>query len=78
MDRTVVVYASPEQQLARLMERDRFTREHAEARIRSQMPLDEKRKHADFVIDNSGSREETERQALTVFEQVKQELEKDR
>ncbi len=78
MDRTIVVYASPEQQLSRLMARDRFSREQAEARIRSQMPLDEKRKHADFVIDNSGSREDTARQAQAVFEQVKQELEKDR
>ena len=73
MDRTVVVYATPEQQLARLMERDRFDREQAEARIRSQMPLDEKRRMADYVIENTSSRQESERQARAVFERLAQE-----
>lgn len=36
----------------------------AEARIRSQLPLDEKRKWATHVIDNSGARESTRRQVL--------------
>jgi dephospho-CoA kinase len=67
MDKVVVVYADEEQQLKRLRERDGFTREQAEARIRSQMPLNEKKMHADYVIDNTGSREDTERQAREVF-----------
>lgn len=66
-DKLVVVYAEEEQQLKRMMERDGFSREHALARIRSQMPLGEKRGHADYVIDNTGPREETERQARDVF-----------
>ncbi len=67
MDCVVVVDADEEQQVARLTGRDGFTREHALARIRSQMPLVEKRMHADFVISNRGTREETERQAREVF-----------
>jgi dephospho-CoA kinase len=67
MDKVVVVYAEENQQLARLMERDGFTAEQARARIRSQMPLSEKRMHADYVIENTGSREETERRAREVF-----------
>jgi dephospho-CoA kinase len=67
MDKVVVVYAEEKQQLKRLMERDRLTVEQALARIRSQMPLQEKRRHADYVIENTGSREETERQAREVF-----------
>ncbi len=76
MDRTVVVYAEPEQQIERLMRRNNFTREQALARIRSQMPLSEKRAHADYVIDNTGPRERTESQTRDVFLKLKQEAEK--
>jgi len=44
-----------ETQLARLIARDGFSREEAEARLRSQMPADEKASRADVVIDTSGS-----------------------
>jgi dephospho-CoA kinase len=69
----VVVYAEEKQQTKRLMERDRFTLEQALARIKSQMPLDRKRELADYVIDNTGSRADTERQAREVFEKLKEE-----
>ena len=75
MDRLVVVYADEEQQVERLTSRDRFSREQALTRVRSQMPLCEKRKHADYVIENTGTREETERQAREVFQKLKQEAE---
>lgn len=73
MDKLVVVYASEEQQLDRLMERDGFSRKQAMARIRSQMPLSEKRLHADYVIENTGTREDTERQARQIFAEFKRE-----
>jgi dephospho-CoA kinase len=73
MDKLVVVYAEEKQQTKRLMERDRFTLEQALARIKSQMPLDRKRELADYVIDNTGSRADTERQAREVFEKLKEE-----
>jgi dephospho-CoA kinase len=76
MDRVVVVYAEPEQQLKRLIERDRFTDAEALARIGSQMPLGEKRTHADYVIENTDDREATERQARAVFAELKREAEK--
>ncbi len=76
MDRIVVVYADQEQQLERLTSRDRFSREQALVRIRSQMPLSEKRKQADYVIENTGTREETERQAREIFQKLKQEAER--
>ncbi len=78
MDCVVVVYADEEQQLERLMTRDRFTREQALARVRSQMPLSEKRLHADYVIDNRGTREETERRARDVFSACTRDAEKNR
>lgn len=71
MDTVIVVSADEEQQVRRLMERDRFTQEQALARIRSQMPLAEKRKAADFVIENTGTREEAERRTREVFARLK-------
>lgn len=59
VDLVLLVYVSPDVQLKRLRERDGFSEEEALARIGSQMPLDDKRKYADAVIDNSGSLEET-------------------
>lgn len=50
-----VVTCRPEQQLSRLMERDRLTQQEAQARIDSQMPLEQKCDRADVVLDNSGS-----------------------
>jgi dephospho-CoA kinase len=55
MDRLVVVTADAETELARLMARDGFSEEEARGRIASQMPLAEKVKLADYVIDNSDS-----------------------
>ncbi|MGN0778565.1 MAG: dephospho-CoA kinase [Aristaeellaceae bacterium] len=49
------VFIPRETQLARLMERDGFTREEAEARLRSQLPALEKASRAQVVIDTSGS-----------------------
>jgi dephospho-CoA kinase len=64
-DRVVVVHCLPELQLERLMARDALSREDAERRIRSQMPIEEKRPFADFLVDTSGSIEETLKQATT-------------
>ena len=66
MDRVVVVVADPAAELRRLVERDGFSEEDARRRMASQMPLAEKVKVADYVIDNSGSRAETERRVREV------------
>lgn len=62
MDQIILVKVSPEIQIRRLMQRDHLSEEEAQKRIRSQMPAEEKEKLAHFVIDNSGTREETFRQ----------------
>lgn len=67
MDRVVVVYADPETERRRLVERDGLSDADARARIASQMPVAEKAKLANHVIDNSGTRDETERQVRTVY-----------
>lgn len=66
MDRLVVVITDEATQLARLMARDGIDRTEALRRIRSQMPLAEKAKLADHVIDNSGDRAATEAQVRRV------------
>lgn len=66
MEKMVVVFADPATQLARLIARDGCTEAEARARIASQMPVAEKAKLADYVVDNSGSRPETERQVREV------------
>lgn len=50
-----VVSCSPEQQLRRMMERDRLSLEHAQARLNSQLPIQEKVAQADVVLDNSST-----------------------
>jgi dephospho-CoA kinase len=59
---SILVYASPEAQVARQIARDGVTAEFARQRIAAQMPIDEKRALATWVIDNSGARADTERQ----------------
>jgi dephospho-CoA kinase len=59
---TILVYAPAEVQIARQMARDGVTRSYAEQRLAAQMPIEEKRALATWVIDNSGALEETERQ----------------
>lgn len=55
----VVVWVDRTTQEARLTKRDNSTIEQARARIDSQLPLDMKREMADYVIDNSGTLEDT-------------------
>lgn len=66
-DAVIVVWVPEAVQLARQMARDGRPREEALQRIRAQMPLDEKRRLADHVIDNSGSLEDTARQVRTLW-----------
>lgn len=70
LDRTIVCWCRPEQQLERLQERG-LSPEDARLRIAAQMPVDEKRRLGDEVIDCSGTMEGTERQVAQVFEKLK-------
>ena len=54
VDKTILVYVDSSIQLERLMARNNLSKEEAEARIHSQMPLSEKVNLADEVIDNNG------------------------
>ncbi|HOV42752.1 MAG TPA: dephospho-CoA kinase [Syntrophothermus lipocalidus] len=66
-DEIWVVWANEKVQLERLMEREGFTPEEAWQRIRAQMPLEEKARRADRVINNSGTLDETVEQTTRFF-----------
>lgn len=70
VDKTVVVYITEENQVKRLMARDGISEEDARNRIRSQMPVAEKVKRADYVVDNNGSMEETKRQVQELYSKL--------
>jgi dephospho-CoA kinase len=68
-DVVVVVYADEETQVRRVMERDKLSRPDARARVGSQLPIEEKRRMADVVIDNSGDWDATEKRVRELFAQ---------
>lgn len=72
-DRIIVVTCSEQEQVARLMRRDGVTREEAWARIRAQLPSEEKRRYADFEIETSGSVEQTRAQVREVYGRLRAE-----
>lgn len=63
-----VVYVDEATQLQRLMKRNALSEDEARARIASQMSMKEKKRRADVVIDNGGTREETAAQVRAAFE----------
>jgi dephospho-CoA kinase len=67
----VVVYATRECQIERLMSRDRISREEAISRIEAQLPLEEKIPYADYVINNNGTVEETMDQVTRFYKLIR-------
>lgn len=72
--RVVVISCSPAQQLSRMLARDSVAKgineEDAKKRLESQIPLEEKVRRADVVIDNSGSEDDLKRSALRVLNEL--------
>jgi len=70
-DKIIVVWCTPEQQVERYMKRAPISEEDIRRRMAAQIPGDEKKKMADFVIDTSRTMEDTERNVNKVFESMK-------
>jgi dephospho-CoA kinase len=66
-DRLIVASCTEEQQVERAILRDHLTREEVLDRLRRQMPLEQKVKYADYVIDTSGTKEHTLEQTRNVY-----------
>jgi dephospho-CoA kinase len=67
----VLVWAPEDVQRRRLATRDGLGPAEVEARLRAQMPLAEKRAHATWEVDNSGSLSETEAQVRRIWEEIR-------
>jgi dephospho-CoA kinase len=67
----VLVACDADVQRQRLQQRDRLTPEEAQKHIDAQMSLEEKRRLADYVIENDGDLESLERQVEAVLKRIK-------
>jgi len=66
-DKLIVAVCRPEQQVERAMARDGLSRAEVMDRLSRQMPIEDKVKYADYVIDTSGSKEHTLEQTQSVY-----------
>jgi dephospho-CoA kinase len=67
----IVVWCRPALQLERLVLRNNLTPEEALKRINAQMPQEEKKRYADFLIDTSEGFADTRRQTSEIYDQLK-------
>lgn len=70
-DKLVVAWCPEAVQIERFIKRESATEAEARQRLDRQMPLDKKRGYADYLIDTSGSYEETNRQVETLVEELR-------
>jgi dephospho-CoA kinase len=73
-DRMLVVHCPRALQIERLAARDGLAPEEAARRVDAQMPVEEKKPYADFLIDTSGSLADTERQVQETWERLCREI----
>jgi dephospho-CoA kinase len=70
-DRLILTACDKETQIARGMKRDHLTREQVLARLARQLPLEDKKRHAHYVVDTSGEKQDTIRQVEAIFSDLK-------
>ncbi|MFA5079834.1 MAG: dephospho-CoA kinase [Dehalococcoidia bacterium] len=66
VEKIIVVFASPEVQIKRLIARG-VAEEDARNRIKTQLPVSDKTRYADFVVNNDGTLEETRQQVKDIY-----------
>jgi len=70
MDKIIVVYIDKDKQIKRLIMRNNLSKDEALQRVRSQIPMEEKAKMADYVIDNSNSLSKTREQVEKIWQSL--------
>ena len=70
MDKIIVVYIDKDEQIKRLIKRNNLSKDEALQRVRSQIPMEEKAKIADYVIDNSNSLNKTKEQVEKIWQEL--------
>ncbi|NLN83710.1 MAG: DNA-formamidopyrimidine glycosylase [Firmicutes bacterium] len=63
-----LVYADEDIQISRLLSRDNLSLKQAEMRLNAQIPIEDKKELSDFIIDNTGTLEETEEQVWELYQ----------
>ena len=71
VEKIIVVSLDEKTQLERLMYRNSLSKEEALQRIKSQIPVREKEKLGDYVVDNSFTQENTYKQVDRILEKLK-------
>lgn len=71
LDGVILVSAPREVQISRLMARNGLTRQQAEERLASQLPLEAKLAHATWVVDNGGDLAQTRAQVDQLWERIR-------
>ncbi|MBN1652446.1 MAG: dephospho-CoA kinase [Deltaproteobacteria bacterium] len=71
-DKLILVYVAQEEQLRRLMKRDGISKPRAQRILAAQLSIEDKRRYADYVIDNSLSLEHTQKQVERLWRQLTQ------
>jgi len=74
VDEVWIVYADQKTQLERLMMRDSIGHDEALQKIAAQLPIDEKIKLGKVIINNTGTREETEKQVIELWESMQKNI----
>ncbi len=69
-DKVIVTMCAPELQVCRLVDRDSLSDEEARRRLAAQWSIEEKARHADYVIDTNGTVDETNRQVEFVYREL--------
>jgi dephospho-CoA kinase len=70
VDRVLVMVADEDERIRRVMARDGLTAEEVKQRIRAQMPVEEQRRRADWVVDTGGGKEQALRQLESVWREL--------
>jgi dephospho-CoA kinase len=70
VDLSILVVITPAEQINRLMMRNDLTEDEAKRRLQSQLPIEEKIKMADIVIENRGAQAETEKIVAKVWKEL--------
>jgi dephospho-CoA kinase len=69
-DKLIVVHCAADKQLQRVMSRNNLSREEAEKRIQAQMPQEEKKQFADYLIDTSEGFDVTRKRATEIYREL--------
>jgi len=70
IENVIVVYATKEQQLERLIQRENYSKEEALSRIDAQIDIEEKRENATYIIDNSGNLKQLQYETEQIREKI--------